>query len=374
METGDWGAHIYSQLQAFSPDNSHILLIENGSYIVKNRITLTTVLSLDSVIIAGNFDVNAPRWHPTMVNTIVAYDSNADAIIRVVYINVVTGVVTVQFSFPSLYAGILSNQSFDELSHDGKWMTGMATTSDGDAIIFSLNLENDTLGAQLRLSELYSQNGGGTNFEPDWIGASPLGNYLAIQWVRDIPNARLSGLEIYSINNGQFIQQINPLHDHGDFGLDNNGNEVFVSTILASPEDNNLPAIVSYGLPLRANDPQLILTVPWETVWHVSCQGPNGQCVVTSGMTGANFNKEVFILWHDGSVRRLTHHRSSICGYWVQPRASISKDGHFIVFDSDFNDEAGGIDSCSVQGALGGGDVFMIELPAENVIFINGFE
>lgn len=373
MSNGNWGAHTYSQLQAFSPDNSHILLIENGSYIIKNRLTLTTTLNLDSVTIAGNFDVNAPRWHPTLNNTIVAYDSNFDTTLRVAYINAVTGDVSIVYTFPAIYSRIRSNQSFDELSRDGNWMTGMAETSDGDQMLFSLNLETNTLGAQLRLSDLYIDNGiGGTQFEPDWIGASPLGQFMVVQWVPANPGVRLNGMELYNIETGNFIQQINPDHAHGDLGLDENGNEIFVSTILASPEDNNLPAIVSYGLPLRADDPQLVLTVPWETVWHISCQGPNGMCVVSSGSTGMNFDNEIFQIYLDGRVNRLTHHRSSVCGYWVQPRATVSQDGDFIVFDSDFFRD-GGINSCNTQGGLGGGDVYMIEL-SEDIIFNNGFE
>ncbi len=364
METGQWGAHVYSQLQAFSPDNSFILIIEDGFYIIKNRITLATVLVLS--------DINTPRWHPDLPNTIVAYDSNGDTTLRVVYIDVITGSSNVVFTFPDLYEQIRGNQSFDELSHDGKWIAGMASTSDGDQMIFSLDLENGLIGTQLRLSDLFAINTN-ANFEPDWIGVSPLGNYLTVQWVPANPNQRLNGMEIYEITTGNFVQQLNPWHNHGDFGLDHDGNEVFISSILASPEDNNLPAIVSYGLPLRNNDPQLVLTVPWETLWHISCQGLQGRCVVSSGATGMNFNNEIFELYFDGSVRRLTHHRSGMCGYWVQPRASVSKDGKFIVFDSDFQDD-GGINSCASQGQFGGGDVFMIELPIENIIFVNGFE
>jgi hypothetical protein len=375
MDTGQWGAHVYSQLQVFSPDNSHVIVIENGFYVVKNRTSLATVLALNTVTVAGNLDVNAPRWHPRLANTIIAYDSNADTTLRIVTIDVLTGSATVIFTFPGLYERIRSNQSFDELSHDGKWMAGMASTSDGDQIIFSIDLENSVLAAQLRLSDLFVLNAN-ANFEPDWVGISPLGNFLTVQWVPANPNQRLNGMELFNVQSGSFVQQLNPFHDHGDFGLDEGGNEVFISTILVSPEDNNLPAIVSYGLPLRINDPQLILTVPWETVWHISCQGPRGKCVVSSGTTGLNFNNEIFELYFDGSVRRLTHHRSSHCGYWVQPRASISKNGQFIVFDSDFFADSG-INSCNTQGGLGGGDVFVIEMPMNNsaeIIFNSGFE
>lgn len=347
-----WAAHIYSQLQAFSPSNEYVLLIEDGAYVVR-RVSDLQLMPADLS------DINAPRWQPGEDNTLVCYDSNGDETIGVLYIDVTTGAQTTHYTFPALYVRIRGNQSFDELSRDGRWMAGMASTSDGDQIMFSLDLEAKALGAQLRLSDLYS--GGGTVYEPDWVGVSALGTYLVVQWVRD-EMTRNSGMELFDIASGAFVEQVNTRHDHGDLGLDEYGNEIFVSTIMASPEDNNNPAIVKYRLPDQGGNPDLVLTVPWYTVSHISCQGPQGVYTVTAGPTGAVFNNEVFLLWSDGSVRRLTHHRSSDCGYWVQPRASMSADGRLVVFDSDYAEETGAPSSCTVNGSMGGGDVYLVLL------------
>jgi hypothetical protein len=63
----------------------------------------------------------------------------------------------------------------------------------------------------------------------------------------------------------------------------------------------------------------------------------------------------------DGSVLRLAHHRSTSCGYWVQPRASLSRSGLYAVFTSDWGQETGE-NSCSDGGDLGRGDVYIIDL------------
>jgi hypothetical protein len=57
-------------------------------------------------------------------------------------------------------------------------------------------------------------------------------------------------------------------------------------------------------------------------------------------------------------VLRLAHHRSSSCGYWVQPRASLSADGRYAIFASDWGREL----DCGSNGFLGRGDPYIIDL------------
>lgn len=50
---------------------------------------------------------------------------------------------------------------------------------------------------------------------------------------------------------------------------------------------------------------------------------------------------ELLLVYADSTVAqphllRLAHHRASGCGYWVQPRASLSLDGRYAVFASDW--------------------------------------
>ncbi|NIN95956.1 MAG: hypothetical protein GTO49_13480, partial [Anaerolineae bacterium] len=91
---------------------------------------------------------------------------------------------------------------------------------------------------------------------------------------------------------------------------------------------------------------------------HISCQGPHGVCLVTTFGDESDgwsaLEGELFLQYTDGSVLRLAHHRSSSCGYWVQPRASISRDGRYVVFASDWSRQL----DC---GDLGRGDPYIID-------------
>ncbi len=139
-----------------------------------------------------------------------------------------------------------------------------------------------------------------------------------------------------------------------------------MTTELSSPEDNNRPALSIRRLPggETASAPTYLQVMDWTDVGHISCRGPAGLCLVSWGRLGAAidwaFEDEVFLQFTDGSVQRLTHHRSSKCGYWVQPRASISSDGRYLVFASDWASSGG--DSCGAGRDLGQGDAYVIDL------------
>lgn len=62
-------------------------------------------------------------------------------------------------------------------------------------------------------------------------------------------------------------------------------------------------------------------------------------------------------------MQRLVHHRSSSCAYWVQPRASLSRDGRYVIFASDWQQETG-VNGCDTEKYLGRGDAYVIDLGA----------
>lgn len=358
-----FGTHIYSQLQAFSADNQYVLLIEDGLYTVRRVDTLVPVNGLNS---AG---WNAPRWHPTQANTIVHFDSNGDTTLRLQFTNVATQQTTTQFTFPAPYQRIRSNQSFDEISRNGRWLAGMASLSDGDQMLFSLNMETGTLGAQLRLSaDLY----GGPcapdptwgEVEPDWIGVSPLGNTMVVQWTRD-GTTRCSGLETFDIQSGAFVGRPYDGHQHGDLGVTADGQgEFFMTFELYHPSGNLALGVRDLpGPPTGVGSPTYVRVMDWVGD-HISCQGPPGVCLVTTWGDDSDgwspSEGEVFLQYLDGSVERLAHHRSSNCGYWVQPRGSLSRDGRYVIFASDW-----GSGICSPPVDLGAGDPYIIDLQSD---------
>jgi hypothetical protein len=363
------GTHIYSQLQAFSADNAYVLLIENDVYVVRRMSDLSSVQGLDT---SG---WNAPRWYPAIPHTIVHFDGNDDTVVRVQLTDLDTQppTTTTVFTFPQRYQYVRGKQSFDELSLDGQWVAGAVTRNDGAMVLFSLNLSTGVLSSELAIPDLYSEacepDPQWGDVEPDWVGVSPLGRYLMVQWVRD-GTTRCSGLESFDIVTGQFRGRVTAGHQHGDLGVDTEGvTEYFVTTTTASPENHNYPAIVSHDLPgTETVSPfRLLLTIPWRGLSHVSCRGPGGLCLVTSeslevvpGLPAVN--AELYLVYANGSVRRLTHHRSTECGYWVQPRASLSHDGLVAIFASDW-----GVDSCGVDN-LGRGEAYIIDLLPEDLL------
>ena len=369
-ESGGFETHIYSQLQAFSSDNAYLLLDGSVGFVVRRVSDLSLVAGLDTS------EWNAPRWHPAQPHTLVHFDSNADTIIRLQFTDLNTLTTTTVFTFPAQYEYVRVNQSFDELSEDGRWLAGMVTRDDGESVLFALDLQNLTLGAQLPIPDLYAgpceSDPQWPEAEPDWIGVSPLGNYLVVQWARD-GTTRCSGLETFDLQSGAFVGRVYDGHQHGDLGVDSDGVTEFFMTfeMAAPPPDNDRPALGVRQLPgtSTVSPPTYVQVLDWGSGEHISCRGPNGVCLVTAGTWDINgwgpFEGELFLQYTDGSVLRLVHHRSSSCGYWVQPRASISRDGRYVVFASDWGQETG-TDSCGGGNDLGRGDPYIIELSADS--------
>ena len=199
------------------------------------------------------------------------------------------------------------------------------------------------------------------------MGVSPLGNYLVVQWARD-GVTRCSGLETFDIQSGAFVGRVYNGHQHGDLGVDSDGlTEFFMTFELYHPSGN--PAIGMRDLPGEAtvSEPTYLQVLDWGIGDHISCRGPSGVCLVTAGRDLSNgwnpFEDELFLQYTDGRILRLAHHRSSSCGYWVQPRASISSDGRYVVFASDWGRQL----DC---GDLGRGDPYIIDLLAGSPQFL----
>jgi hypothetical protein len=189
-DSGGFETHEYSQLQAFSSDNVYLLLDGSNGFVVRRVSDLSLVTGLDT---SG---WHAPRWYPAQPHVVIHFDSNDDTVIRLQSTNVDTLVTTDVFTFPVQYERIRVPQSWDELSEDGHWLAGMASRNDGAQVIFALDLQNLALGAQLPIPDLYAgpcePDPEWGEVEPDWVGVSPLGNYLVVQWCAMAPPAAVA--------------------------------------------------------------------------------------------------------------------------------------------------------------------------------------
>ena len=114
------------------------------------------------------------------------------------------------------------------------------------------------------------------------------------------------------IRTGEFAGRVQTSTNHGDLGLRADGVGV---VILELPGTST------------ASPPVWLQSLGWSNEDHISMQGPSGVALVSWGRfpggTGSDepFDDQLFLQYADGSIRRLVHHRSSLCGYWVQPRA-----------------------------------------------------
>lgn len=356
-DSGNFETQEYSQLQAFSSDNMFVLLVNgNDGYAVRRVSDLSRVSGLNT---AG---WNAARWYMPLSHTLIHYDDNSDATLRVQTTNVDTGVTTTLFTFPSQYERIITPRSSDDLSQDGRWMAGIAQRTDGAWVIFALDLQTLTLGAQLVIDNLYTgacqpdPEWGGT--PPDWVGVSPIGRYLIVQWERD-GQARCSGLETFNLTTGAFVGRVADGHQHGDLGVQPDGSEFFMSYEMYHPSGNMYIGIRMLPGTATVSNPIYLIPIDWYNGGHISCKGPRGVCLVTASGDAGNgwqpYENEVFLLYTNGSIRRLAHHRSSSCGYWVQPRASFSRNGRYVIFASDWGRQI----NC---GDYGRGDPYLIDL------------
>jgi len=356
------GNHLYSQLQAFSKDSQYLLILEEDGAGTQWRIREADTGQL----VHSESDMGAwkaPRWHPTQAGVLVFYDVSGSGRSRLRSLQVEAGEHETLFTFPADVVEILTNQSFDELSRDGRWLAGEWVNASGDGVVFSLDLDARQLGAAVNLSDLYrsvcSPDRDYGMLDPDWTGVSPLGHYLVMQWSAS-GTTRCSGLETFDIQTGAFLGRVTSEHPHGDLQVLADGEtEVFVSAELFGPGagqafaggvaggrdvDEWYPALSYRPLPGVADgqaEPVYLILTDWNFE-HMSCRGPYGYCLVTAWNNPDNglydpLEDELYIVALDGSgVIRLGHHRSSGDDYWSQPRASMSADGRYVIFDSDW--------------------------------------
>ncbi|HEV8718120.1 MAG TPA: hypothetical protein VGX03_35550, partial [Candidatus Binatia bacterium] len=191
-----------------------------------------------------------------------------------------------------------------------------------------------------------------------WLAPSPLSRFLVIQWVGG-GTQRCNGLETYDLQTGAFVGRMVPDHPHGDLGTTAEGQEFFL-TSSNHPDDPNLTGLAYYLLPGTATqaEPHYVQLLDWKALTsHISCQGPPGVCLIsatswpqaTCCRSGWQpFQQEIYLQYLSGGTQpnygpvvRLAHHRSSEEGYWAQPHATLSQDGHYVLFGSDWGIDAG---------------------------------
>ncbi len=356
QDVNDFDVPIYSQLQPFNADGALVLTTTPSGFRVR-RVE-------DLELVGDGLSLSQPRWHPTQPTTLVDFDASGGEV-RVRATTMPSGNAQTLVTLTGIVS-ILGNPSFEELSRDGRWIAGAGIAPDDTGVIFTWDLTTGAPGARIGIEGLYK----GTCtpdpqygvIDPDWVAPSPGGKYLVVQW----PTAgdeRCTGLETFDMETGAFLGQASTGRQHGDLGMTTAGADVHVTFEFA---DDGV-AVVARPLPGTPSGPSpgsTLLILDWGNADHISCQGPAGSCLVTTGPGQWTedatpgwqpLENEVAIVTFDGEVHRLAHHRSTECGYWAQPRASWSRDGRYALFASDF-----GVNPCAVWDD-GEADAYLVE-------------
>lgn len=324
--------HEYSQLQAWSPDEKHLLLrdLKTEAMHVINTKTLARV----AVTIQGS----SAKWLPD--GRVLSWLAGPPRILATSLDGQTEEILKLS------YPGMNNGAAYEEVSRDGRWTAGLVENDGkGQQRILLIDLKSRKVAVDTAVTSLC----GGQGY-PDWVAPSPMGRYLVIQWAAD-GKGRCRGMEVYDTS-GQRVRQIHQHHHHSSLGVAADGREYVMTYEDYHPSNPNHPSIVRYMLDDAKRED--IRMIPWGRFEHVSCEGaPGSPCVVSAGYEFPNNQPllgEVYLVNQDGSLLRLAHHRSKKCGeYYAQPHASISPTGRKIAFSSDWGQGCGAIGGFTIS-------------------------
>ncbi len=151
----------------------------------------------------------------------------------------------------------------------------------------------------------------------DWVTITPSGNYIVLN-DRDIHETR-----VYDLN-FNYLRTVGVSSEHGDFGIDTEGNEVWIQTI---------PLAMA-----RLSDGKYTRLLAPDFSGHISGRGFGnpGWALVS---TDIDFNHtQLFEIKLDesGIIRHFGYARSSCTTYDNYPMGSVSPDGKKVIFNSDW--------------------------------------
>jgi hypothetical protein len=252
----------------------------------------------------------------------------------------------------------------EDLSEDGDhlWLVGGR-----EAFLYTISADN--IGPRVNIGEKDT----GCSWHKIQITPS---NKMLITWsCNGAPSG--GGQEIYNADGTLYWHMFNNSL-HTDVGRDLSGNEVAVVDRIPDTYKDACPSRGGADV-VRLDPPHSVACLvdlnwaPSHISYRDSSQGwvaislfdqgtcPDYSCFashIESDWPSAwrHFYEEVILVRIDGSaVLRLAHHRSrSAEYYWAQSRAAISRDGRYVVFDSNMNLENTGLNNYS--------DVYMIKV------------
>jgi hypothetical protein len=326
--------HEYATMSPFNKDGSLILLQsdQNGFFIVdRNGRQIVPPAALQ---LAG---LSEPRWSGKDAQVFYYHDGN-----QLKKFDVLTRQKSNVHTFPQ-YQKITFGGGEGDISEDGDHLLIMGD----DRQVGMYTLSSDTLGRVIDLKAI-------GDWHEIYVTAN---NNMLVRWSAE-GTGKNKGMGLFD-KEMNFIRQVVPFVGHNDQGRDSNGDEVLL--IAGYRDTAPAPGCENNGVEkVRLSDSKKTCLVPlnWDTEIHVSSNSDRRNPWVLVSVTdtgkgtaeannnlppdwrsrwGVRFN-ELILAKIDGSERRrIAHHRSrTLSDYWFQPRAAISRDGSYAIFDSNF--------------------------------------
>ncbi|MBI1760777.1 MAG: hypothetical protein HYR56_05000 [Acidobacteria bacterium] len=327
--------HEYATMSPFNQDDSLILMqADNHGFMVADR-NGKLVVPPETLALSNSAE---PRWSGNDPNVFYYHAEN-----QLLKFDVARRQKNVVRVFAQ-YQKITFGGGECDISEDGDHL--MIVGDDRHAALYTFS--TNSLGKTADLKAL------GGEWVEVYVTAN---NNIMARWGSEGIGPH-KGMALYD-KDFNFVRQIAPFGGHSDQGRDVNSDEVL---FVGAYRDNSPPPGCEHNgvekIRLADAKRSCLLPLNWDAEMHISSNsnGKNPWVLVSvtdtaKGTAAANadlppdwqrrwgvrFN-EVMIVRADGTeLRHLAHHRSrTLSSYWFQPRASISKDGKYAVFDSNF--------------------------------------
>lgn len=343
--------NFYSTLTAMNANDSMLFVVVNdGNWQIRNVDGGLAIPTAKMPAFSGH-----PVWDASDGNVFYYADKNS------LYKGSISGsaVKSTAIHIFNEYTGIVSPDAAD-LSQDGDHMAlvGQNATNTLDVFVWSVKQQVKTSVYTTTCKIDGNINGAA---QPACIHKLQLtaDNLLSIQFLGDGAGAE-QGLRLW---NGSTLIHLQDKTSHYDTGFDLHGKSIFISSNNSStlPGLNN-PCPGGWGMDARQFETlhAAVCLLDHQPYWHVSFRGgPSQPWAVLSFFddrkpgpellsNNSNYEKlsagnwklyedEILLAMIDGSsIYRLAHARSrSSENYWAQPRATISRDGKYVVFTSN---------------------------------------
>ena len=352
------GRHEYSRFDPFNKDKSMIILDPDALW---NIYRTNTFPYNQSSNLIRTINLEEPRWDPNDNNLI--WGTNESTI---QLINVSTGQITVIKDFsqdpvisPLINVGNvyrITMMDEGESSIDKRYwafyLQGNEQVDYNQLYIFTWDKNTDTI---LGLYEIPANEN-----KLDWVGMSPLGNWVLIGGDYD-NGGNLAGLTMANRELTQF-HRLDYTTAHSDVGLDIAGNEVIIMQNTMTDYIDLIPIDLQTQPILEAGgsydntnrSPLVRLFYSNESPFgmqsgiHISCNIP-GYCVVSTfiepNLPEQNWLDRTIVIVRLDEQNPQAHYLAKLYttagSYWEETQATITNDGSKVVWASNWGQNVG---------------------------------